>query len=235
LPKIDCLAFAPHPDDVELFCGGTLLKLKKQGYRTAVVDLTRGELSTNGTVQSRKEEARQAGRILQLDVRKNLGLPDGNLSDSEKNRKKIIRVIRALRPPLCLLPYWEDRHPDHRDASLLLQKAVFAAGLKKIETGQAAYRPKNVFYYMLHYAFTPSFVVDISAEFAQKRKAVECYMSQFSKTGKKSEATYINRTDFLNSLETRAAYWGQQVGAEQAEAFFYRGVIKIDNLLSFFS
>jgi len=235
LSKIDCLAFAPHPDDVELFCGGTLLKMKKQGYRTGIVDLTRGELSTNGTVQSRQQEAEQAGRILQLDFRKNLGLPDGNLSDSEKNRKKIIRVIRALRPIICLLPYWEDRHPDHRDASLLVQKAVFAAGLKKIETGQKAYRPKNVFYYMLHYSFNPSFVVDISTEMDQKRMAIECYASQFRRKEKKGDETYINREDFLTSLETRAAYWGQQAGTGQSEAFFYRGVIKIDNLLALFS
>jgi bacillithiol biosynthesis deacetylase BshB1 len=235
LQKIDCLAFAPHPDDAELFCGGTLYKLKKQGYRTGIIDLTRGELSTNGTNQIRARETRLASNILQLDFRKNLGLPDGHLTDSDSNRKKIIRILRSLRPLICLIPYWEDRHPDHRNASVLLQNAVFAGGLTKIDTGQAAYRPRQVFYYMLHQSFNPSFIVDISAEMAQKMQAIGAYASQFKARKKAVTQTSINRPDFLKSLETRAAYWGQQVGVDHGEAFYFKGILKIDDILRFFS
>ena len=231
---IDCLAFAPHPDDGELFCGGTLIKLKKQGCRTGIIDLTKGELSTNGTVRGREQETRLASQILQLDYRKNLGIPDGNIANSEKNQKKIIRQIRRLRPEICLIPYWQDRHPDHRDASIVLQKSVFLAGLKKVETVQAAHRPKIVLFYMLHQSFEPSFIVDISDEMSQKMEAIGSFASQFSLSENSKERTYINRSGFLETIKTRAAFWGQQVGVSHGEAFLFQGILKIDNIKDFF-
>jgi len=139
LSHIDCLAFGPHPDDVELFCGGVLIKLKEQGFTTAIADLTAGELSSNGDVETRSVEAENAKKILNLDMRLNLGLPDGSLDNTRDNRQKIIKVIRSLRPKICLIPYWEDRHPDHESASVLLKRALFDAGLTKRPSGPKRY------------------------------------------------------------------------------------------------
>lgn len=233
MKKISCLAFGPHPDDVELFCGGTLLKLKKECHTTAIVDLTRGELSTNGDIQTRQKESEEAMRILNLDTRINLELPDGNIIDNRDNQIKIIEIVRLLRPKICLIPFKEDRHPDHEDASQLLSRAVFMAGLRKIETGQEAYRPDTLLYYMLHRSFTPSFVVDISDEMEDKLTAIRAYRSQFSSEG--LTETYINNPRFLESIKTKAAYLGQLIGVRYGEGYYYKGVFKINNIIDFFA
>jgi bacillithiol biosynthesis deacetylase BshB1 len=235
LKHIDCLAFGPHPDDVELFCGGLLIKLKKQGYSTAIVDLTRGELSTNGDVDTRLHEAEKAKQILGLDIRINLGIPDGSLVSSLENRQEIIKTVRSLRPKICLIPYWEDRHPDHESASRLLKRAIFDSGLKKIDTGQEAFRPKSVIYYMLHHPVDPTFVIDISSQMEQKLDSINAYVSQFSSISGDGDPTYINRPEFLKSIITRAEFLGQQIGVSYAEGFYYQGTIKIDDLVTFFS
>ncbi len=235
MTKVDCLVFGPHPDDVELFCGGLLAKVKNQGYLTGVVDITQGELSTNGDIETRAQEARAAKDILRLDLRQNLKIPDGQIDDNTKNRLKIIKIIRETRPDICLLPYWIDRHPDHEAAAILLRKSIFNAGLKKIDTGQEIYRPKTVLYYMLHRIFEPSFVVDISDEMELKMEAIFAYKSQFSCDAKLNEKTYINNPDFLESIRSRAAYFGSQIGAMFGEGYYYQGMIKIDNILHFFA
>jgi bacillithiol biosynthesis deacetylase BshB1 len=235
LKNIDCLAFGPHPDDIELFCGGILIKLKKEGYSTAVVDLTRGELSTNGDVDTRLKEAEKAKEILGLDIRLNLGMKDGSLENSQNNRKKIIKTVRSLRPKICLIPYWEDRHPDHEFASRLLKQALFDTGLKKIDTGQEAFRPKSVIYYILHKRIEPTFVIDISDHMEQKLDSIKVYVSQFSSAAEKGSPTYINNPEFLKSIITRAEFLGQQIGVSYAEGFYYPGVMKIDNLITYFS
>jgi bacillithiol biosynthesis deacetylase BshB1 len=235
LSSIDCLAFGPHPDDVELFCGGVLIKLKKQGYSTAIVDLTKGELSTNGDVDTRLDEAGKSKDILNLDIRLNLGLKDGALDISRENRQEVIKTIRSLRPKICLVPYWEDRHPDHEFASVLIKRAIFDAGLKKIDTGQEVYKPKIIIYYLLHNFIIPTFAVDISNEMDQKLEAIKAYVSQFSSIAKDGISTHINRPEFLSSIITRSEFLGQQIGVKYAEGFYYPGLIKIDNILNFFS
>jgi bacillithiol biosynthesis deacetylase BshB1 len=227
--------FSPHPDDAELFCGGLLIKLKKQGYTTAIVDLTQGELSTNGTPEVRLAETAAATEILQLDARVNLKISDGNIEDSRENQIKIIKVIRKYRPAICLIPYWRDRHPDHEFAARLLKHALFLAGLNKIDTNQDAFRPANIISYMLHYNFDPSFVVDISNEIDQKIEAITAYKSQFTLQDTQAHDTYINRPNFLDSLRNRAAFFGQMAGVSYAEAFYYEGSIKIDNILEHFA
>ncbi len=234
MPRIDCLAFSPHPDDAELFCGGLLSKLKKQGRSTAIVDLTRGELSTNGNPEIRAAESSEATRILQLDARENLEISDGNIDASPENRKKIVSILRKYKPAICLLPYWRDRHPDHEAASRVIKQAVFDSGLKKIDTGQETYRPVSILYYMLHTQFEPSFVVDISEEQEQKMAAIMAYKSQFFQD-KKAQGTYINQSGFLESLTTRAAFFGHQAGVGFAEPFYYEGRIKIDNIHDYFA
>ena len=233
--NIDCLAFGPHPDDVELFCGGVLIKLKKQGYSTAIVDLTKGELSTNGDVDTRLDEAGKSKDILNLDIRLNLGLKDGALDISRENRQEVIKTIRSLRPKICLVPYWEDRHPDHEFASVLIKRAIFDAGLKKIDTGQEVYKPKIIIYYLLHNFIIPTFAVDISNEMDQKLEAIKAYVSQFSSIAKDGISTHINRPEFLSSIITRSEFLGQQIGVKYAEGFYYPGLMKIDNILNFFS
>jgi len=235
LEKIDCMAFGPHPDDVELFCAGTLIKLKSQGYSTAIVYLTQGELSTNGDVKTRQKESELAAKILNIDKRHNLSIPDGKITSDEKNRKKIIDVIRTYRPDICLVPYWQDRHPDHSDASLLIQRAVFDAGLKKIESRFEAHRPKTILYYMLHQTFDPTFIVDISSEIDVKTEAIRAYASQFTQSITGTQPTPINQVNFLESLNSRAAGLGYKIGAKYGEGFYFKGMIKIDNIIDFFS
>ncbi len=218
-----------------LFCGGTLLKLKSLGYSTAIVDLTQGELSTNGDVATRQMEAEQAAAILHLDKRINLSIPDGMITADKENRTKIIKTIRKHRPDICLIPYWKDRHPDHTDASRLVQRAIFESGLSKIGDPEEAYRPKTILYYMMHDNFRPSFVVDISDEMQTKKLAIMAYESQFSSLNSRSKPTAINQTEFLKFLTDRSAYLGYPVGAEYGEGFYYKGVIKIDNLMEFFT
>jgi len=235
LDKIDCIAFGPHPDDVEIFCGGTLVKLKSQGYRTAIVDLTQGELSTNGDVATRQREAEEAAAILKLDKRINLSIPDGMITSDKKNRIKIINVIRTHRPDICLVPYWEDRHPDHVDASKLIERAIFDSGLTKTESPEEPYRPKTILYYMLHHNFNPSFVVDISDEMQIKQRGIRAYASQFSLLGDESKPTPINKKDFVEFLTDRAGYLGYQIGVKYGEGFYYKGMMNIENLIEFFT
>jgi len=235
LNSVDCLAFGPHPDDVELFCGGVLIKLKKQGFSTAVVDLTHGELSTNGDIDLRMKEAERAKQILGLDIRLNLGMKDGSLESSLQNRQEIIKTVRSLRPKICLVPYWEDRHPDHEFASHLIKRGLFDAGLVKIDTGQESFRPKTVIYYILHNMIAPTFVVDISEEMEKKLESIKTYESQFSSLPRNGVSTYINNPAFLKSIITRDEYLGQQIGVTYAEGFYYPGVFKIDNIINFFS
>jgi bacillithiol biosynthesis deacetylase BshB1 len=235
LSHIDCLAFGPHPDDIELFCSGVLLKLKEQGFATAVVDLSGGELSSNGDVNTRLAESEQAKKILNLDIRLNLGLPDGSLVSSWENRREIIKTIRSFKPKICLIPYWQDRHPDHETSSLLLKRSLFDAGLRMIDTGQESFRPKTTLFYMLHNYFDPTFVVDISEQMDQKLESIKAYGSQFSSDTNESTPTYINKPDFLQSVITRAEFLGQKIGVKFAEGFYYREMIKIDNIINFFS
>ncbi len=235
MTKIDCLAFGPHPDDVELFCGGVLIKLKEQGYTTAIADLTAGELSSNGTVETRLAEAEKAKQLLNLDERINLGLSDGSLESSRDNRYEIVKTIRAHRPKICLIPYWKDRHPDHEAASVLLKRSIFDSGLSKIESGQKAYRPKTILYYLMHHYVEPTFVVDISSQMDQKLKAIRAYGSQFLFKTHENSSTYINKPEFLESVVTRAEFLGQKIGVKYAEGYYYPDMMKIDNIISFFS
>ena len=232
---IDCLAFSPHPDDAELFCGGFLLKTKAAGKRTAVVDLTRGALSTNGDVKLRAREAKKASGILELNARRNLDLDDGNITNTVEARFKIISIIREFRPSVCLVPYWQDRHPDHESSSMLVRQALFYSGLPKIETGTNAHRPDKILFYMLHMPFQPSLVVDISGVFEQKMKAIRSYKSQFYQRTEGTSSTYINQGDFLESIEIRARYFGQLAGCRYGEPFYIRELLKVDNILQFFA
>lgn len=226
VPALDILAFAPHPDDAELYCGGTLLLLKRAGHRTGIVDLTHGELSTRGDPATRARETAEATRILQLDHRGSLGIPDGDIANTAENRLAIVREIRLLRPRAVLLPYPRDRHPDHEHASVLVREALFVAGLRRIETTEAdgtpqeAYRPALAYYYMLAHDFEPSFVVDVSAVQEEKLAAIHAYGTQFSVQDPGDQpATYVSRPAFLESLIGRSRRLGFHIDAEYGEGF----------------
>ncbi|GAI59586.1 unnamed protein product [marine sediment metagenome] len=232
--RIDALAFSPHPDDAEMGCGGLLLKLKDKGYRTGIIDLTRSELSTNGNLETREEEIKEASKILGLDIRENLGLEDTNIKNDYDSRLKVISVIRKYRPGLVLIPFWRDRHPDHENSYKLLKDAIFISGLKKFKTGLDSYRPDVVINYMLHYEFKPSFIVDISQYYDKKFSAVAAYKSQFYSDVEKEVTTHITSKYFFDIINSRHRCLGLKIRAEYGEPYYIESDIKINDPLEFF-
>ncbi len=235
--QLDVLAFGAHPDDIELTCAGTLIKLAAMGYKTGVIALTRGELGTRGTAEIRAQEFARAGEIMGLSVHKMLDLPDGNVAVTPENKLKIIREIRAYRPRIVLAPYWVVRHPDHGHASHLVREAAFFAGLKKIDTGQDAHRPFKVIYYACRFEFEPSFIVDVSEFHDRKVEAIQAYKSQFHNPEKDKygdEETNISRPEFLEAIITRARQYGSYIGVAYGEPFLVREPMRLDDPVAFF-
>ncbi len=226
------VAFGPHPDDVELFCGGTVARLVRLGYRTAIVDLTAGELSSRGTRETRQAEARAAAEVLGVQRRVNLGLPDGGLENNPACRRAVIEAIRDLRPRLLLLPHSEDRHPDHEQAAVLIRAAAFQAGLEKVDTGQPLHRVDGLMHYMCHHPFAPSLVVDVSEDQPVKERAIACYRTQFATamlSGGESPGqetagppTPISTPQFMEQLLARSRWFGSQAGVRHGEPFLTR-------------
>ena len=221
---LDVLAFAAHPDDVELACSGTLMKLKSQGKNVGVVDLTKGELGTRGTIQTRKEEAQTASEIMNLDVRDNLGLADGLFELNTETRLAVVRSIRKYKPSIVLANATDDRHIDHPKASQLVKEAVFLAGLAKIETKdegevQAPWRVKHLFNYIQHYHITPDFVVDVTPFQSRKIDSILAYKTQFYNPENKGAETPISSKRFLDFLNGRAREMGESIGVEFGEGF----------------
>ena len=177
--RTDILAIAAHRDDVEQTCGGTLLKMAERGYRTAILDLTQGEMGTRGSVEDRAREADEAARILKAGWREALDIPDGRVENTYDNRLKVARVIRQLRPRVLILPYWQARHPDHATASVLGYEATFLAGLAKLDLAAPPHRPFKIIYASLYADVRPTFVVDISAQFETRFASLMAYRSQY--------------------------------------------------------
>jgi bacillithiol biosynthesis deacetylase BshB1 len=228
---LDALAVGAHPDDVELGCGGTLLKLVSLGYRVGILDMTRGELGTRGTAQIRAAEAAAAALALGLTVRDNLELPDGHIWLTEEARVRMARKIRQYRPRVILTHYWEDPHPDHAHTCQIVREASHVAGLIKYDAdpGQGRFRPTGVAHFMLPRTAVPSFVVDISEFHSQKHKVIACYRSQLHDPDSKEPETNISSEAFLRRIETRQRYYGSLIGVEHAEAFVVREALNIDD------
>jgi len=231
---IDVLAFGPHPDDAEMGCGGLLIKLKKIGYKTGIVDLTKGELSSNGNLETREKETQAASDILGLDIRENLRLQDGNIINDLENRNKVIDIVRKYKPNMLLIPFHRDRHPDHENAHKLIKDSVFISGLIKYETAYGFFRPNIVLNYMLHFEFKPSFITDIAGVFDKKVEAVTAYKSQFFSTAEKDVVTHISTKAFKDILHNRSRYFGLKINAEFGEPYFINSRIKIDDPIKFF-
>lgn len=236
ISELDALFFAAHPDDAELCCGGTIAALVNAGKKTGIIDLTKGELGSRGSVTQRKLEAKKASVVLGITLRENLGIPDGNIENNPSNRLKIIKVIRKYRPKVIFFPHHYDRHPDHYNTHYLIKDAAFYAGLRKIKTtGVNAYRAKRNIYYMQSYAFEPNIIFDISDTFKTKMDAVKCFSTQFhtgtanhKKSGSSPE-TFISSKAFMVYIEARSKFYGFQIGAVYGEAFFTEEKIKINS------
>jgi bacillithiol biosynthesis deacetylase BshB1 len=221
--ELDVVAFAPHPDDAELFCAGTLLVAAERGLTTAVVDLTEGELSTN---PRRLGEREAATELLGLTARVGLGLPDGDLSTSAEQRALVVDVLRELRPRVVLAPYGDDRHPDHAAAARLVTDACFLAGIEKFGSG-APHRPQRVYRYMLHQPFEPSVVVDVSSVWERRHALFGVFASQVNGVGSR---TGLNDGGFLAMLEARAILYGAQSGVERGEPLHVDGPLLVHAL-----
>ena len=229
--RTDILAIAAHRDDVEQTCGGTLLKMAERGYRTAILDLTQGEMGTRGSVEDRAREADEAARILKAGWREALDIPDGRVENTYDNRLKFARVIRQLRPRVLILPYWQARHPDHATASVLGYEATFLAGLAKLDLGAAPHRPFKIIYASLYADVRPTFVVDISAQFETRFTSLMAYRSQYQDQAAGS-GLFPREAEIRERLAAMAGYYGLLAGVQYAEPFVQKEVGLVEDLLA---
>ena len=228
---LDLLAVAAHPDDAELTCGGTLARAAEQGYRTGILDLTRGEMASRGTPERRAEEAARAAAALGLAVRANAGLPDAQLENSLEARRVVVGQLRHLAPKTVILPYPRGRHPDHRVASELARDACFLAGLLRYDGGPAR-RPEKVLYALAYRedAVKPTFVVPLSeAQFARKVEAARCYASQFEGATAAGEI-FPTGQPLLERIETASRHYGSLIRAPHGEPFHCDETMRVDDV-----
>lgn len=222
--KLDILAFGSHPDDVELSCSGTIAKEVAAGKKAGIIDLTRGELGTRGTADTRDVEAAEAARILGVSIRENLRYEDGFFENNTKNKLEIIKLLRKYRPEIVFCNAVEDRHIDHARGAKLVSEACFLSGLMKIETEldgepQEAWRPKNVYHYIQWKNLEPDIVVDISGFIETKLESVKAYKTQFYDENSQEPMTPISSDNFLDSITYRARDLGRLIGTDHAEGF----------------
>jgi len=233
--KLDILAIGAHPDDVELSCSGTLAKEISKGKKVGILDLTRGELGTRGTSETRKEEAESAAKILGVSVRENLGFSDGFFENNKEHQLKIIEVLRKYKPEIVFCNAIEDRHIDHGKGSKLVSDACFLSGLRRIETldengEQEAWRPKQVFHYIQWKNLVPDVVVDISGFMDVKLKSVKAYKTQFYDKDSSEPKTPISSDNFLDSITYRARDLGRIIGTDHAEGFTVERYVAVDSI-----
>ena len=234
---LDLLAMAAHPDDVELTCGGTLIKMARQGYRVGIVDFTSGEMGTRGSVEIRRRESAAAAKALGVVHRETLGLPDAHLEVRMDYRLAVARRIRALRPHTVILPYWEGRHPDHYTTAQLGHEGCFLAGLKRLDLEGQPFRPFKILYATSYdRTVRPSFVVDITREFAQRTKAIMAYVSQFQPTPSdkrfdKRSKVFIPLDRLVHRVELTARFYGELIGVKYAEPFLQKEVMQFDDVV----
>ncbi len=234
--KLDILAFAAHPDDIELACSGTLIKHIKKGKKVGIIDLTEGELGSRGSREIRYQEAEKATNIIGNIVRENLNLGDGFFEINENSLIKVIEMIRKYQPDLVLCNAINDRHPDHGRGAELVKRAAFLSGLIKIKTKineeiQEKWRPKQVFHYIQDEYIEPDFVIDITSEMETKMKSILAYSSQFYNPESTEPQTPISSQEFMDFLDGRARQFGRTIGCKYGEGFNSVNPIKIENIL----
>jgi N-acetylglucosamine malate deacetylase 1 len=229
--SIDLLVFGPHPDDLEIGLGGTIAKHAAQGHTVGLCDLTQGEMSSNGTIEGRRDEAAAAARVLGAAWRENLRWPDGGIASTPGTIRTAVDLIRRHRPRTIAIPYWDDRHPDHVAASQVLRLAAFKSGLRKYETAAEAWAPDWICYYFINDSTTPSFVVDVSDHYDRKREALDCHRSQFVPSGDGTVSTRLSAPTFRQLIESRDAQFGALAGVAYAEGIVVREPMQRSGLL----
>jgi N-acetylglucosamine malate deacetylase 1 len=227
--QLDVLAVFSHPDDAELTMGGTLLKLKSFGYRTGVLDMTRGEMGTRGTPEIRAKEALEAARVMQLDARLNLERPDGHIAVDEDTRRALVRILRMRAPKVVFTSHWDDPHPDHAATARIVREAARLATIRRYdeEAGMAAIKIPSIAHALYSRLTIPSFIVDVSEFAAGKMNAIHAYASQFYSAQSKEPTTRISEQGFLKEIENRMHYYGSLIGVDAGEAFYVREALNV--------
>lgn len=230
---VDVLAIAAHRDDVELTCAGTLLKAVDAGYRTGILDLTAGETATRGSAELRAEEADRAAAILGISERRNAGLPDAHLTNSEETRHTVVAQIRHFAPRVVILPFPVGRHPDHRIASELGRDCCFLSGLARYDAPGEPHRPHKILYALSYREdpLKPTFVVDISGQFERKLAAIRCYSSQFD-GAKAAGEIFPTGQDLYALVETQNAHYGSLIRVRYGEPFYTHETVAIDDVVA---
>ena len=229
--KLDILFFGAHPDDVELACAGTIIKEVQRGKQVGIIDLTRGELGTRGTVSIRDKESENASKLLGIKVRENMNFKDGFFSNDYDHKLALIKKIRKYRPEIVITNAISDRHPDHSRGCSLAVDSCFLSGLLKVKTNQDVWRPKAIYHYIQFNHIKPDIVVDISKQMDLKLEVVKAYKSQFYDPKSKETNTIISSKEFLESITYRAKDLGRQSGCNYAEGFVAYQLPKIMSLL----
>lgn len=229
---LDVLAIAAHPDDVEQTCGGTLLKMAEQGYRTGIVDLTAGDMGTRGTPEMRVEESLEAAKILRASTRENMYFPDARLENTMAGRMTLAHKIRTLQPRVVILPYWTGRHPDHYHASEIGYEACFLAGLRKLDQYTEPHRPFKIVYSSIYANVPPTFVVDISNFFEARMQSLFAYKSQYGTQDDEGATLFPDETEIRERLAGIARYYGNLIGVRYGEPFVVKETMRIDDLVA---
>ena len=237
--KLDILALAAHPDDIELSCAGTLIKAIQEGKKAGIIDFTQGELGTRGTPEIRMSESAASAEIMGLSARENLGFRDGFFQNDEQHQLEVIKMIRKYRPEIVLANAIKDRHPDHAKGADLAREACFLAGLAMIKTQldgveQEAWRPKIVYHYIQSIPHDPDIIVDVSSAWETKLKAMKAFKSQFYDPNSNEPNTYISSPEFWNMIDSRGIHYGHEIGVKYGEGFTVErtpGVSSIFDLL----
>lgn len=231
--KLDVLAIAAHPDDVELTCGGTMLKMARKGYKTGILDLTAGEMGTRGTPATRARESARAAKLLKVLWRDTLGVPDSDVQSTRAYKMRLAARIRELRPHTVIIPYWEARHPDHYNASTLAYEGCFLAGLKQLPLDGEPFRPFKILYATSFEGMPPSFVVDITKEYETRRKAILSYGSQFRPAKSERKQKVFLAIDELDArMDLMARHYGQMIGVRYGEPFLQKELMAVDDVVT---
>lgn len=229
---VDLLAIAAHRDDVELTCAGTLIRAVDLGQTTGILDLTQGETGTRGSASLRAEEAERAAKLMGVSERRNAGLPDAHLQNTDEMRRVVVEQIRHFRPRVVILPFPIGRHPDHRIASELARDACFLAGLARYDASGAPHRPHKILYALAYREdpVKPTFVVDISAQMERKMAAIRCYSSQFD-GAKNAGEIFPTGQDLYSLVEVQNAHYGSLIRTRYGEPFFTHETMKVDDVV----
>lgn len=231
---LDALAVFSHPDDAELSVSGTLLRLKSLGYRTGVLDMSRGEMGTRGTLESRAQESVEAARIMKLDLRLNLGQPDGHIWLTEEARTAVVRVLRSHKPKVLLTTHWDDPHPDHANTCRIVRDAARLATMARYDSegeegNQEPVRMPAIMHSLFSRHVVPSFIVDVSDFVEEKMAAIKAHASQFYRPDSNEPVTRISEPGFLDQIEYRMRYFGSLIGVNAGEPFYVREALNVDD------